>query len=368
MKVVLLHDWLTDFRGGERVLEVFCEIFPNAPLYTLLYKKGSASSLIEERKIVASWLNRIPGIHNHYRKFLPLFPLAASHLKIVEKADLVLSSSHCVIKGVRRPSGAKHICYIHSPMRYLYDQYENYFGFDTPLYQRWGMKVFKGYLTHRDLLDNKNVDVMLANSLFVQKRISTWYKRSSEVVHPFVELSDTQNFRQKVVEKEPFFLVVSAFAPNKKIDIAVKAFNKNGRSLKIIGTGQQKSILKALAKDNVQFLGRLSRQEVLYYLSRAQGLVFPGVEDFGITPLEALAVGTPVIAQKKGGVLDTLDESVAEFFEEEEGVALEESLAKAILIFEKREFDREHLFARADKFSRGNFKKKMLGIIERVMA
>ena len=119
MKVVLLHDWLTDFRGGERVLEVFCEMFPNAPLYTLLYKKGTVGSLIENRKIVTSYLNKIPGIHKHYRKFLPLFPLAASQLKIVEKADLVLSSSHCVIKGVPRPSNAKHICYVHSPMRVL---------------------------------------------------------------------------------------------------------------------------------------------------------------------------------------------------------------------------------------------------------
>ena len=367
MKVVLLHDWLTDFRGGERVLEAFCEMFPNAPLYTLIYKKGSAGDIIEGRKIIASWLNKIPGIQFHYRKFLPLFPCAASGLNIAEKADLILSSSHCVIKGVARPQISKHISYIHSPMRYLYDQYDNYFGADAPLYQRWGMGIFKGYLTRWDIESNKNVDVMLANSRFVQKRIFTWYKRSSEVVHPFVELNEMDVFRKKCSKKEPFYLVLSAFAPNKKIDIAIKAFNKNGRNLKIIGAGQQESWLKTLAKDNIDFLGRLSRYDVLSYLSRAQALVFPGIEDFGITPLEALAVGTPVVAQKKGGVLDTLDESVAEFFEEEQGVPMEESLSKSIERLEKRNFEREKLFARADNFSKDHFKEKMMNIIDRVM-
>ena len=367
MKVVLLHDWLVDFRGGERVLEVFCEMFPCAPLYTLIHKKGTVGPLIEERKIVTSWLDKIPGIYSHYRKFLPLFPGAASGLKIIEKADLVLSSSHCVIKGVPHPPTAKHICYIHSPMRYLYDQYDHYFGLDAPLYQRWGMKVFKRYLTRRDLADNDNVDVMLANSQFVQKRISTWYQRSSEVVHPFVELSDVQDLRKKSVKKEPFYLVISAFAPNKRIDVAIRAFNRNGRVLKIIGAGQQEKMLKALAKDNIEFLGRLSREELLFHLSRARGLVFPGVEDFGITPLEALAVGTPVIAQRKGGVLDTLDESVAELFEEEAGKGMEKSLMEAIERFEKRTFERDVLFVRADRFSRENFKKKMINVIERVV-
>ena len=367
MKVVLLHDWLVDFRGGERVLEVFCEMFPDAPLYTLLYKKGSVAPLIEDRKIVASALNKIPGIYDHYRKFLPLFPWAASRLKIVEKADLVLSSSHCVIKGVPRPTQAKHICYVHSPMRYLYDRYDDYFGVDAPLYQRWGMKVFKGYLTRCDRSANDNVDVMLANSRFVQKRISTWYGRTSEVVHPFVELSDMQDIRKDIVKKEPFYLVVSAFAPNKKIDVAVRAFNKNGRILKIVGAGQQERALKALAKDNIEFLGRLPRKDILSYLSRARGLIFPGVEDFGITPLEALAAGTPVVAQRKGGVLDTLNQDVAEFFEKERGKSMEESLNEAIVNFEKRIFERDVLFSISENFSRKNFKKKMLDVVERVM-
>ena len=366
MKVVLLHDWLTDFRGGERVLEVFCEMFPEAPLYTLVYKKGSAGSVIEEREITTSWLNKIPKVHEHYRKLLPLFPSATSSLKIVEKVDLVLSSSHCVIKGVPRPKGAKHISYIHSPMRYLYDQYDNYFGSDAPLYQRWGMRMFKGYLTRWDIESNKNVDVLLANSRFVQERIMTWYKRSSEVVHPFVELGEIKEFRKKPMSKDQFYLVLSAFAPNKKIDIAVRAFNQNGRKLKIIGNGQQESWLKTMAKDNIEFLGRLSREDVLFYLSRAQALIFPGVEDFGITPLEALAVGTPVVAQKQGGVLDTLDESVAEFFGEE-GATMEISLSEAINRLEQRNFDREKLLARADRFSKKQFKEKIENIIERVM-
>ena len=349
------------FRGGESILQLFCELFPQAPLYTLLYKKGSVGKIIEDRKITASFLDKIPGIYTHYRKFLPLFPTAASRLKIVEDADLVLSSSHCLIKAVKKPQGAKHISYIHSPMRYIYDRYEDYFGSSAPLYQRMGMRIFKNYLVRKDIQSNTNVDSMIANSQFVQRRIKKYYGRNSHLIHPFVDLDDIVETRKKNIPKENFYLAVSAFAPNKRIDLAVEVFNRLGYPLKIIGSGQQERSLKAKAKKNIEFLGNMPRRRLIDALARSKGFVFPGVEDFGIAPLEALASGTPVIAQKIGGALETLDQNVAEFFEGEK-------LGGAIERFEKRSFVKEKLFQRAESFSKDIFKEKILRTIEREMS
>jgi glycosyltransferase involved in cell wall biosynthesis len=357
MKVVLLHDWLTGFRGGERVLEAFCELFPEAPLYTLLYKPESASSIIENRKIVTSFLDKIPGIHTQYRKFLPLFPKAAKSLQITENADLVLSSSHATIKGVPKPAGAKHLCYVHSPMRYIYDQFDVYFGPQANLAYRLGGTAFRDYLTDEDKKSNANVDQFLANSSFVQKRIEKFYGRDSHVVHPFVELGD---FGVIGAMKKDFHLMVTAFAPNKRVDLAIQAFNELQKPLKIIGSGQDEKKLRGMAGPTVEFLGNVDRKTVVSMLEQAQSLIFPGVEDFGITPLEALAAGTPVIAYQAGGVLDTLDETTAQFFNE----ASVESLKAAVLEFEKRSFDPQSLRARAEKFSKEQFKNNIRKEIE----
>ncbi len=358
MNVVLLHDWLTGFRGGERVLEVFCELFPEAPLYTLIHRPGTTSATIEARKIQSSFLDQMPGVAKHYRKYLPLFPRAADSLKIIEKADLVLSSSHCVIKGVKKPAGSTHISYIHSPMRYLYDQYDAYFGKGAPLYQQWGARVFKNSLTKWDKDSNQNVDFMIANSLFVQQRIEKYYGRTSDVIHPFVDLIDFE--QAPLREKKAFYVVVSAFAPNKRVDLAIKAFNELGLPLVVIGSGQKERELKEIAGPSIEFLGNVSRAVVVQKLQEAKAMIFPGVEDFGITPLEALTAGTPVIAYKKGGVLETLNENVAVFFEE----ADVDSLIAAVKGFEARKFEQKILKARARDFSKEIFKEKMKTYIE----
>lgn len=360
-KVVLLHDWLVGFRGGERVLEALCELYPDAPIYTLIHKKGSTSPTIESKEIVTSWLNNIPGIHEHYRYFLPLMPFAAASLKIKHQADIVISSSHCVIKGVKKPEGAIHVSYIHSPMRYIYDQFDNYFSKSRLLIKVFA-NLLRPFLKAWDFLSNANVDYFVANSTFIQKRIQTFYFRDSVVIHPFVDLQDFKN--QPLENQRENFLMVTAFAPNKRVDLAIEAFNQSGLPLRIIGGGSDAEIsgLKSIAKSNVNFLGQISREAVLKEYSNAKALIFPGVEDFGIVPLESLASGTPVIAYKVGGVLDTLNEQSAVFFESPTAEALLDAVEK----FKKCKFDRPQLQVFANQFSKENFQQKVKVFIDKV--
>ena len=356
MKVVLLHDWLTGFRGGERVLEAFCEMFPDAPIYTLIHKKGSTSPTIESREIVTSFLDKIPGIHENYRKFLPLMPLAAQTLKIKHDADLVLSSSHCVIKGVIKPKGSRHVCYIHSPMRYIYDQFDNYFGNASP-HIKLAAHMCRPYLQWWDKRSNKNVDLFLPNSNFVKQRIEKYYGTDTpcQVVHPFVDLADFKEVQANPPKKEDFYLMVTAFAPNKRVDLAIDAFNELGLPLKIIGGGSEEEIssLKFRANDNIEFLGRVSREEVIQHYAKAKAFIFPGVEDFGITPLEAMAAGTPVVAFKAGGVLETLTEKTSNFFYAPTAKDLKEAVQAL------PELSPQDLLNRSQEFGKDLFKKSM---------
>lgn len=360
MKVVILHDWLTGFRGGERVLEALCEMFPDAPIYTLIHDKGSTSPIIESREIKTSFLNAIPGIYKHYRKFLPLMPIAADMMKITHKADLVVSSSHCVIKGVKKPKGSRHICYIHSPMRYIYDQFDNYFG-NASFPIKMAAHICRPFLAWWDKRSNKNVDLFLPNAHFVEKRLIKEYGTSTltKVVHPFVDLEDFREIQKNPPKKEEFYLMVTAFAPNKRVDLAIRAFNDLGLNLKIIGGGSSEEIagLKSIAKDNIEFLGKVSREEVISNYAKAKAFIFPGVEDFGITPLEANASGTPLIAYKYGGVLETQTEKTATFFNN----PTKEELISAIKNHQDK--NREELLSRAEEFSKESFIKNIKSYI-----
>jgi glycosyltransferase involved in cell wall biosynthesis len=242
----------------------------------------------------------------------------------------------------------------------MYDQFDAYFGPHAPFYQQMGANFFKNYLVDWDIKSNENVDVMIANSNFVKMRIQSFYNIFPKVIHPFVELSDFEKFKDNPVKKEDFYIIVTAFAPNKRVDLGIKAFNQLGLKLKIIGSGQQEEYLKSMAGPNVEFLGGTSREVLVDQLSKARALIFPGVEDFGITPLEALAAGTPVIAYKIGGVLETLNDQVAQFFEEH----TPESLVEAVKKFESKKFQHSQLIQRAHDFSKDNFKKKILLVVE----
>ena len=237
LKVALVHDWLTGMRGGERCLEAFCELFPDADIYTLLHIKGSVSRTIERHRITTSFIQSFPLVERYYRYYLPVFPFAIERFRL-QSYDLVLSSSHCVAKGIRPPAGAKHLCYIHSPMRYVWDQFDNYAqGGRSGAMARLGMELFRARLQAWDVASAVRVDQFVANSHNIAAKVQRYYNRPASVLHPPV---DWQTF-QAAEKSENFYLMVTAFAPYKRVDLAIQACNAMKRRLKIIGKGQEET-------------------------------------------------------------------------------------------------------------------------------
>lgn len=302
LKVALVHDWLTGMRGGERCLEVFCELFPSADLYTLLHVKGTVSETIERHPIRTSFVQRLPFAASRYRYYLPLFPAAIEQFRL-RGYDLVLSSSHCVAKGIHAGKGSRHVSYIHAPMRYVWDQFDNYFGPGrSGLPARLAMGAFRRRLQRWDVRSSRRVDEFVANSQNVARKVKAYYRREAVVVHPPV---DWDHFTL-ATESDGFYLMVTAFAPYKRVDLAIEACNRLKRPLRIIGSGQEERRLRTLAGATITFLGWQPDKVVRDQYARCKALLFPGEEDFGIVPLEAMACGKPVIARGKGGALETV--------------------------------------------------------------
>ena len=372
MKVAIVHDWLTGMRGGERCLEVFCELFPAADLFTLLHIKGSVSPTIEKMNIKTSFLQHLPFVKKKYRLYLPLYPSAIESLNI-KGYDLVLSISHVAAKGAIPGPNALHIAYLLTPMRYAWDMYHEYFGDGYPgRLTRPFVPMLAHYLRLWDITSNNRVDHFVCISHHVAKRIKKYYQRDAEVIHPPV---DIRRFHV-VNETDDFYLIVSAFAPYKKLDIAILAFSKLKRRLVIIGKGQEEKKLKAIANSNIEFLGWQPDEVVAEYYAKCKALIFPGEEDFGITPLEAMASGRPVIAYGMGGVLETVvpfeigdgdNERIRTgvFFYEQNVKALIE----AVKTFESNRdhFDSKELREHAKKWDRPVFKERVKSYIETIL-
>ena len=357
-RVALVHDWLTGMRGGERCLEVFCELFPRADLFTLLHVPGSVSETIERRRITTSFIQGMPGAAQRYRHYLPLFPAAVRRFDL-RGYDLVLSSSHAVAKGVRVPPGALHVCYCFTPMRYVWDLYGEYFGPRAGLLTRAVMPPLAAWLRRWDRRTAAGVHHFVAISRFVADRIRRAYGRPADVIYPPV---DVARFR---VEEGPgdFYLVVSALTPYKRVDLAVAAASKLGRRLVVVGSGPEEARLRSLAGPTVELLGWRDDAEIADLYARCRALLFPTVEDFGITPLEAMASGRPVIALGQGGALETVvgpggGEPATGIFFERQSV---EDLAEAIQRFESGSprFEPKALRRRAEAFDRPLFKERV---------
>jgi len=300
MNVALVHDWLTGMRGGEKCLEVFCELFPAADLFTLVHVPGSVSPTIERHRIHTSLLQRLPGSARRYRWYLPLMPTAIEAFDL-SAYDLVLSSSHCVAKGVIPRPDALHVAYMHTPMRYAWDLWPQYFPPTGPL-SRYIVPLLLNYLRTWDTTSAQRVDRFLANSQFVAQRIAKYYRRRATVVYPPV---DTEFFTPGG-ERGDYYLMVTALVPYKGVELAIQSFNALRRPLKIVGSGPLAAQYRALAGPHIELLGWCSNAALHQYYAACRAVIFPAQEDFGIVPLEANATGRPVIALGQGGALETV--------------------------------------------------------------
>jgi glycosyltransferase involved in cell wall biosynthesis len=353
VEIALAHHWLVQMRGGEKVLEQFCLLFPSSPVYTLFANKTKLSSLLQRQPFRVSPLMQLPHAERHYKKMLPLFPSVLAQLHLEGHPQLLLTSDASVMKGLNYDPSIPHVCYCHSPPRYLWDMEEEYMNHTTGLggVGRLAFKTTAPYVRQFDYEAAQRVDYFIANSRFVANRIERFYQKPSVVIHPPVALGDFRHDQ----EREDFYLIVSELVPYKRVDLAVEAFNLLGKKLVIIGTGSEFDSLRARAKANIAFLGRQPSFVLKYHYERCRAFIMPGIEDFGITPLEAQAAGGPVIAYGRGGARETvIDGETGRFFEEQ----TPQSLADAIVRFE----DEQQLYSpavarhQAEKFSPARFR------------
>jgi len=356
-KIALVHDWLFHMRGGEKVLEVIAEIFPNADIYTLFLDSKGISSSLRSHAIKTSWLNWLPGRRDYYRWLLPLMPMAVECFDL-KGYDLVISSSHCVAKGVKVPRGVPHICYCHTPMRYIWFFEEEYFSKYNPILRKAAQYFFKK-IKKWDLKTSEDVTAFIANSSNIAGKIKKLYGKESLVVHPPLEFKKFKN----QAKKEDYYLVVSHLVPYKRVDIAIQAFNRLGKPLWVVGSGPLGGKLRQMAKPNIKFFNWVADNRLEKIYSEAKALVFPGEEDFGIVPLEAQASGTPVIAYAKGGALETVEEGrTGIFFKNQDP----EDLEKAVLDFETYKWDPVAIRDYTKAFSKERFQDEFRNIIEKI--
>ena len=367
MKIALVHDWLTGMRGGEKVLEVLCERYPRAEIFTLLHVRGSVSRAIERLPIHASALRLLPGVRHYYRECLPLFPALVETFDLTP-FDLVLSSSHCAAKSVITRPGTVHICYCHTPMRYAWDQFDAYFG--PSRVGRLPSALLRQAMAAMARWDRDTagrVDRYLTNSQHVAGRIRRYYNREATVVYPPV---DTDFFHPDAASAavpdgktgdSAYALVVSALVPYKRLDLAIDACRLAGVPLKIVGTGPERSRLAG----NVQWLGRVSDEDVRQLYRRAALVLLPGEEDFGIVPLEAQACGCPVVAYSRGGAIETV-------VPDETGILVDEqtseAFAGAIERAMRMRFDPARIRRHAERFSRARFGDQIEALVAETIA
>jgi len=359
MKLALVHEMLVKLGGAERVLKILSEIYPEAPIYTLLHNPKKVEAWFKDKKIHPSslqpWFRMIPK----QRLFLPYMAKAIEKFDF-NHYDVVISSSSAFAHGIKTGPKTKHICYCHSPMRYAWDYTHEYMKDFSPLKRYLAAKILTK-VRQWDYETSKNPDVLIANSEHVRKRIQKYWRRDAEVIYPPVDISRFT----PTSKRDDYFLIISALTPFKRIDIAIRTFNKIRRRLLIIGDGAQKDILKTISGPNIEFLGHKNDDEVRDTLQNCRALIFPGEEDFGIVPVEAMAAGKPVLAYGKGGVLESVQAGVSgEFFRDLTPESLEDGLAR--LMANEPRYDIHKIRALAERFDEGMFKEKMISLVKKM--
>jgi glycosyltransferase involved in cell wall biosynthesis len=352
-RVALVHDWLTGMRGGEKVLEAIAELYPDAPIYTLLHVKGSVSRALESRRIFCSFVQWLPGSARHYRGYLPLFPTAIEQFDF-DRYDLVISTSHCAAKSVVVPGRTAHLCYCHSPMRYAWDQFPAYFGPEQVGAVRSRLlRPVLARLARWDAATASRVDRFVANSQYVAGRIARYYNRKSAIVYPSV---DTEFYQPDPTRRpEPFFLVVSALVPYKRLEVAIRACEAVGVLLRIVGRGPEEGRLRQLGSGRVEFLGWRTDEEIRTLYQHCRAVLMPGVEDFGMVPVEAQACGRPVVAYAQGGALESVIDGTTGVLVNDPSV---DAFAAALRDVSSRDFDPADIRRHAESFSRVRFQRE----------
>lgn len=361
LRVAIVHYWLVGMRGGEKVVEALCELFPQAEIFTHVYAPEAISERIRQHRIHTTFINRLPQAKKRYQTYLPLMPLALQQLDLRD-FDLVISSESGPAKGVIVGPNARHICYCHSPMRYVWDMYPDYLA-GAGRITRWLMPPLIHYMRLWDRSAADGVDAFVANSRYVASRIKRYYRRDAEVITPPVQVEDFEADGEVC----DFYLMLGQLVSYKRPDLAIDAFNASGRKLVVIGEGEMIESLKQRAGPNVTFMGRQPFEVVREYLSRCRALVFPGLEDFGMVPVEAMAAGRPVIAYGQGGVLDTVLDGHTGILFREQSV---ESLNDAVERFERCEsrFLPAQMALHAGRFNKEKFKQRFMACVESTLS
>jgi glycosyltransferase involved in cell wall biosynthesis len=356
--VAIVHDWLTGMRGGEKALEVLCERFPSAELFTLVHLPGSVSPSIERLRIHTSFVQRLPLMATRYREYLPLFPTAIEQFDF-DRFDVIVSVSHCCAKSIVRPGRARHLCYCLTPMRYAWDQFDAYFGPDRvgPAASRL-LRPIMAHLARWDRATAERVDRYVAISHYVAGRIARYYNHEATVVYPPV---DTDFFHPDGSVPARDALIVSALVPYKRIERAIEACRLAGVHLKIVGDGPERSRLERAAGPEVEFLGRLPDVAVRDLYRRAAFVVLPGEEDFGIVPLEAQACGRPVVALGRGGAIETIvPDETGILVDEPSAAALADGMTRVLA----RRFDTGAIRRHAEGFGRARFGDEIVALVD----
>jgi glycosyltransferase involved in cell wall biosynthesis len=374
LRTALIHDWLTGMRGGEKALEVFCEMFPEADLFTLVHIPGTTSPTIERRTVKRSPIQWLPFAGRLYREYLPLFPIAVEHFDL-DGYDLVISTSHCAAKSVVVTGRARHLCYCLTPMRYAWDQFDAYFGPDrVGAFASRALRPVLAAMARWDRATEGRVHRYLAISQYVARRIAVYYNRQSTLVYPPVDtefytpaLDDASAGRPDVSPRpaagtsQPRFLVVSALVPYKRVDLAMMAARRAGVGLTVVGGGPERANLERHAGDGVELVGWRSDEDIRDLYRSSVATILPGEEDFGIVPVEAQACGRPVVALGKGGALDTvIDGETGVLVGEPSVEALAEGLARAASL----PWDGGRIRRHAERFSRERFVREIRHVVD----